>query len=66
MAKKVALESSHQLIEIVDVDDILEVFAANPVTAGDLLAVELKGRTVYCDCVYFDYVEGDYNEGGVR
>ena len=62
--KKIALESSHYLVEIIDVDNILEVFCGNPATSEDIISVRMKdGRTLYCDCLNFDYVEGDYENG---
>ena len=59
----VALESSHYLIEIIKAEEIREVYCGNP-TSDDLIVVTMKdGRKIYCDCLNFDYVEGDYEYG---
>ena len=61
---KVALESSHYLVEIINAEDIREVYCGNPTTSEDIITVTMKdGRDLYCDCLNFDYVEGDYKYG---
>ena len=61
---KVALESQHQLEAVINAEDIREVYCGNPAISEDLITVKMKdGRTLYCDCLNFDYVEGDYENG---
>ena len=61
---KVALESMHHLEEVINAEDIREVYCGNPATSEDLITVKMKdGRALYCDCLNFDYVEGDYENG---
>lgn len=61
---KVALESMHQLQQVVNAEDIREIFCGNPATSKDMITVQMKcGSKLYCDCLNFDYVEGDYKNG---
>lgn len=63
---KIVLESQHQFVQIVNAEDVLEVYCGNPQTSEDLITVALRnGKKLYCDCLNFDYMEGDY-EHGVR
>lgn len=61
---KIALESCHQLVKIIQTEDILEVFCGYTATSEDLITVAMRdGSKLYCDCLNFDYVEGDYENG---